>query len=204
MKLIDLLLQELPKRGGWPVGAAHAWADPDGEIRFRGVGVSYDFYPAIAQVDKLAGVPGIFHEDTWRYIITRDQYEAALAAAQQPVWNGGGLPPVGCECLVKVGPVGNPSWVCCSIVYSGSAGIAFVYSDGQTLDCVGTGREDYFRPIRTEAECKRDEAIAAIVDFKIGYHSYPKAAEEYLREVTALYDAIAAGKIPGVKLEVTP
>ena len=47
MKLIDILRQELPKRGGWPEGADFAWADPDGEIRFNG-DTRRDFYPEIA------------------------------------------------------------------------------------------------------------------------------------------------------------
>lgn len=32
MKLIDLLVQELPKRGGWPDGVSRIHQDHDGEI----------------------------------------------------------------------------------------------------------------------------------------------------------------------------
>ena len=57
-----------------------------------------------------------------------------------------------------------------------------------------------FRPIRTEAERKREKAVQALcntgggngkVDEKAGYGSC----------WFDVYDAIAAGKIPGVKLE---
>ena len=33
MKLIDILVEELPKRGGWPDGAARLAQDPDGDIQ---------------------------------------------------------------------------------------------------------------------------------------------------------------------------
>jgi len=189
MKLIDLLVQELPKRGGWPVGAAHAWADPDGEIRFRGVGVSYDFYHAIAQVDKLARVPGFFHENTWRYIITRDQYDAALAAAQQPVWNGEGLPPVGCECEF----FDCEKWLRVTMMYGGSQLVVLFDHDNQIERTFSTSRIDgKFRPIRSEADKKRDEFVKQIMSWM---HYAGEA------EVALIYDAIAAGKIPGVKLE---
>lgn len=34
MKLIDILKQELPKRGGWPEGVARLAQDPDGDLQF--------------------------------------------------------------------------------------------------------------------------------------------------------------------------
>lgn len=53
-----------------------------------------------------------------------------------------------------------------------------------------------FRPLRTEAEGKRDIAVMAIKELLIfDYGDDPKSS------AIQIYDAIAAGKIPGVKLE---
>lgn len=82
MKLIDILVEELPKRGGWMEGVEHAWCDPDGEIRFRNGGCKPDFYPE-TDVDIEFRVPDASYEDDSRYIITREQYEAALAASKR-------------------------------------------------------------------------------------------------------------------------
>lgn len=93
MKLIDILVEELPKRGGWPDGADHAWCDPDGEIRFRNGGCEPDFYPE-SDVDIECRVPNPYYEDESRYIITREQYEAALSAKNEGwiEWGGGECP----------------------------------------------------------------------------------------------------------------
>lgn len=54
-----------------------------------------------------------------------------------------------------------------------------------------------FRPIRTESERKRKEAIDAIAELCRSSSSNGHSAE-------LVYSAIEAGNIPGVKLEVTP
>ena len=79
MKLLDVLVNELPARGGWPGKSVHAWCDTDGEVRFRSGGCEPDFYPKVA-VDKEDRVPRmIFHEDDPAYIVTKAQYDKALA-----------------------------------------------------------------------------------------------------------------------------
>ncbi|EIX1854205.1 hypothetical protein AB8W31_11870 [Cronobacter sakazakii] len=200
MKLIDLLVQELPKRGGWPEGAVECerylheaqidFYDKDGNWGADcGKVYGHDF--AAACVKPREKGDGVRIER-----VTREQYEAALAAAQQSVWDGEGLPPVGVKAEVSVD--GGRSW--CSYKATSE-------NHGMRLVEIGNFTEEFqsnnwmFRPIRSEADKRRDEAIAALVDFKIGYHSYPKAAEEYLREVTALYDAILRGEIPHIRIE---
>ncbi|MDI7682812.1 hypothetical protein QLZ14_18990 [Cronobacter sakazakii] len=187
MKLIDLLVQELPKRGGWPEGVNVMEQNFQGKL----FNASQPLYPFLFDGEKFEMV------DAWREArVTREQYEAAIAAAQQPVWDGKGLPPAGCECEGRFILGGKWFFFRCVAV---DCGIAFGWAgkDAVTLD-----KGSYeFRPIRSEADKRRDEAIAALVDFKIGYHSYPKAAEEYLREVTALYDAILRGEIPHIRIE---
>lgn len=179
MKLIDLLVQELPKRGGWPDGVKRIEQNFHGKL-FDG---SEPKEPYLFAGKKFEMV------DEWRTSrITREQYEAALAAAQQPVWNGEGLPPVGCECEVSV----CGGWEPGRIVFSDeSIGVAYVCESSlsPTLDCVsGFSALKHFRPIRSE----REEAINQIAELM--------GRGTFYADATSVYDAIARGDIPGVKL----
>lgn len=74
MKLIDLLVKELPARGGWPEGAEFCFQSAvDSEIYFHVKGVSekpiYRLLPS--EKNKC--------EDSVYYEITREQYEAAIS-----------------------------------------------------------------------------------------------------------------------------
>lgn len=114
--------------------------------------------------------------------------EAALAAAQQPVWDGEGLPPVGCECEF----FDCEKWFKVTMMYGGSQLVVLYDHDNQIERSFSTSRIDgKFRPIRSEADRKRDEIakdINAAVD-----------ASGTLGHV--LYDAIAAGNIPHIRIE---
>ena len=91
MKLIDLLVQELPKRGGWPDGVSEIGQDYDGELMFYGRGnIRTGIYLTLSSDHR-----NIYRHDGDK--VTKDRYESALAASQKPSWNGEGLPPVGCE-----------------------------------------------------------------------------------------------------------
>ena len=104
MKLKELLVQELPKRGGWPKDAEFA--------HFNGVQIGFymvnraTFYPPWT-----IGLSVSTCEDK----VTRTQYEAALAVSQKVEWDGEELPPVGCECLTHAKPQGN-EWCECKIL----------------------------------------------------------------------------------------
>ena len=65
---------------------------------------------------------------------------------------------------------------------------AFVDSAGSVG---GVGIAKCFRPIRTEAERKREEFVSLV----IGWMDHATPAE-----IEFIYDKIAAGKIPGVEL----
>lgn len=106
-------------------------------------------------------------------------------------WDGEGLPPVGCECdvvdkdgLLRYGH-GESGEVIAHI--ENTAVIRMSYG----LGCFNAG---FLRPIRTEADRKRDAAISAIDAACLLVRDASKTAE-------AIYDAIAAGDIPGVKIE---
>ena len=299
MKLIDILVRELPKRGGWPDGAKTVAQDSCGEcwgfdccnpkIKNGLWWVSdsgTDLIPSSkVQFDLLA--------DDWSStFITREQYEASLAAKNEgwiewgggecpvpcgtmvdvkhrcgaasenqqawpkghkesdvivnplsnagqafwrhensvmdiiayrlhktqeeeqakaddesdlnecigqgaaPVWNGEGLPPVGCECEWQ--DKNTKQWQPVKVVYA-SEWVTVIREINKEKgdDLVEIAIENYgddarlkFRPIRSESELKREEAVKAIT--LTGWCQ--TAAEE-------IYDLIAAGKVPGMKLE---
>lgn len=190
MKLIDLLVKELPKRGGWPDGVCLIEQnvrgclfnadEPRSPFLFRG-----EFF-AIAQ--------------DWRFgKVTREQYESALAASQKPEWNGEGVPPVGCECEYSLN-AGKTWWKCKIDYIVGTQGVVMLcdtFEGVQYVKFSSYGGTLKFRPIRTEADKKRERICDAI------YGALTKAERQHNRsdEAEAVYDAIAAGKIPGVKLD---
>ena len=77
MTLLELLRQELPKRGGWPEGEGFAWQDDDGEVRFNN-GIKHDFYPEnkllISEKVRPRNYMRVRRYDT--FVVTREQYEA--------------------------------------------------------------------------------------------------------------------------------
>lgn len=199
MKLIDLLVKELPKRGGWPEGAEIAVQDADSQICFSS---HSDVYANKEQTDWYGGDWGdgywnnpfidIIADDRHECIVSRKQYESALAESQKAAWNGEGLPPVGCECEVSVN--GGRSWCTYRAINE---------KNGVRLIEVGDLTEEFqnnnwiFRQLRTESERKHEavlESICAVLEM---------VAQDYKREDEAklIYEAIAAGKIPGVKLD---
>ena len=178
MKLIDLLVQELPKRGGWPAGVDAVEQGGEGQLFEMESDYCSDF--------KLKKC------DDWiADVVTRQQYESALAASQKPAWNGVGLPPSGVECEARL-RCNDAGWFffrCVGV----DCGVAFGWA-GKEAVTLGKGSYE-FRPLRTEAEIKRDAAIEAM----------QREADEgdnwIYSEYEIIYDAIAAGKIPGVKLD---
>lgn len=180
MKLIDILVEELPKRGGWPEGYDFVCSEgPCGAVW------------AYKTKHCTAGKELYFHSPLGGSV-TREQYESALAASKQ-AWNGEGLPPVGCECEYTLNNGGT--WHECTVEYLvGTQGAVLscdVYEGVQYVHfCNYDGK--LFRPIRSEEEKKRDEAIAALKQFK------PQLVGHL---AGYLYDEIAEGKIPHIRIE---
>lgn len=207
MKLIDLLVRELPKHGGWPKGAHFIACDSDGAIdSYRNepekddTGLNWRDSEGLGYFTHLFSSRAIDWECA---TITREQYEAALSASKQDDWLPGDLPPEGIECEVKSG---KDSWTLCKVVHSSSAGVAFIYLEEPNgcvrymgvLDSISAkAAANQFRPIFTEAERKREETKNAIAELCRSSASNGHSAD-------LIYDAIAAGKIPGVKLEDCP
>lgn len=189
MKLIDLLVQELPKRGGWPDGVDSIYQDHDGGI-----------FAWTGSPCKLLFRTGIIADNCRPYgldvsienMVTRNQYKSAIALSQKPAWNGEGVTPVGCECECHV----DEGIIHCIVV-----GYDF---DGKAVVMRNVTARKYFsiqansgriKPLRTEAERKRDAAIEAM------QREADDGNNWIYSEYEIIYDAIAAGKIPGVKLE---
>lgn len=194
MKLIDLLVQELPKRGGWPHDALSITQDNDGSLCVWDTndphydGFSWKHHTGNILMYFWCGEVAMpLSSDHKESIVTYWQYKAALAASQKQAWNGEGLPPVGCECECHV----DEGVIHCIVV-----GYDF---DGKAVVMRNVPARKYFsiqansgriKPLRTEAERKRDAAVDAFNCL---------SPIELSGELA--YDAIAAGKIPGVKLE---
>lgn len=189
MKLIDLLVQELPKRGGWPDGVDSIHQDHDGEI-----------YAWTGSSAKLLFRTGIIADNCRPYgldesienMVTRNQYKSVFALSQKPAWNGEGLPPVGMHCEI----VDHDGVLMYGQGESGEV-ISHVENTAVIRMSYGLGcfEARFLRPARSEADKKRDSAVEAM----------QKEADEgdnwIYSEYEIIYDAIAAGKIPGVKLD---
>lgn len=200
MTLLELLVQELPKRGGWPEAANKLKFSTTRRI-VDDVDNEYFHFPYL---DRL-----VLRERV--KFVTREQYESAIAA-KKPSWNGVGLPPVGCECEFTLGPhepdefdgscgetpkEGSIVNVVAHKTTSHGNKVAVVYWDdagaGRAMCLIGP----CLKPTRSEADKKRDAAIKALDNWLPEYTTDIPSLDGAI----AMYDAIASGKIPGVKLE---
>ena len=119
MKLIDLLVKELPNRGGWPEAANYAVQDSDGTVKFS-KSISLLHIKAGEWCSNEDGDDWIYGDRPFEgnfhhyitandkvSIVTREQYKTALAASKAVVGHdgwiewGGGECPVGYEVLVE-------------------------------------------------------------------------------------------------------
>lgn len=109
-------------------------------------------------------------------------------------WNGEGLPPVGCECEYKVRQAANQDWKTCTVI---AAGKEHLIADAKGEEVVFFAPQIEFRPMPTEAERKRDEAIVALT---FVLTSLPR--DQHVTEWSqAILEQIAAGKIPHITLK---
>lgn len=103
-----------------------------------------------------------------------------------PVWDGEGLPPVGSKVMTKSGEG--------IIDYVGSGVIVYSNNDGQwSVRCDSL---DYsLSAIRSPEDVAREKVTLNMLQYM-----YSSDETDYA-QVCKIYDAIAANKIPGVKLE---
>lgn len=217
MKLIDILVEELPKRGGWPAEALFAMQDYEGLVKFSKSRekIYHDYSSGHVWCSEggygwiTNGYPfeGCFKvrvaKDSATAFISREQYEAALVAIKQE-WNGEGMPPVGCKCEWQ--NKNTKQWVEVLVVYASEW--VTVIRENKTVDPVELAIENYgddarcqFRPIRSEADKKRDEVGEAIYRAINWNHEGTVERNSRFEDYCKVYDAIAAGKIPHIRIE---
>lgn len=99
MKLINLLVKELPNRGGWPEGVKWIGQDYDCELMFYGMGNVRTgiFLNVLAENHRGPG-----ERASLPCKVNREQYESALAASEGWIEWGGGECPVEEGTLVDV------------------------------------------------------------------------------------------------------
>ncbi|MGK3213795.1 hypothetical protein [Enterobacter kobei] len=187
MTLLELLAEKLPKHGGWPAGAVEC-------VRFVDE-ATIDFYdehgnwPDDCSLTYGSIAKEICRKPTescQRESVTLTEYEAAIAASK-PEWDGEGLPPVGCEFLfgthhtkAKCIAVGR------DVIFASTGNPD--EKDGFYEEFIISIHHSKFRPIRSEADKKRDEAVFVIAELCRSSASNGHSAE-------LIYDAIKSGKI---------
>lgn len=158
MTLLELLRQELPKRGGWPEGT-HCVVQSliDGELYFYGR--RYDGNGAMLNLRrsgyKFCKASDIGRDDATGLltpVITREQYEATS-------WDGTGLPPVGVECeYMKHTRNTGDNWSKGIIKYISEFTVV-IDDDDVDGEFIAHPLGCEFRPLRTEAERAIDEMV---------------------------------------------
>ncbi|WP_312412344.1 hypothetical protein [Pseudescherichia sp.] len=203
MKLIEILVRDLPAFGGWPEGAVecHRFVDE----------ANIDFYDEHGNWDADCGLEyGMnFAEEAVREraagdpmrteSVTRDEYEAALAASKEmlvnkPVWDGQGLPPMDMECEAVFSDgsevlVGKAAYIGEHTIFITRKTNNQHHPEVESV--LRTGNWS-FRPHINEAGRKREEIIDAL------HKSLPDIT---YTDCIDVYNLILSGDIPGVKLE---
>lgn len=109
-------------------------------------------------------------------------------------WDGEGLPPAGCECELFDCDQWNPV----IIKFVGDKYVVTERTDlgYEVVYCLAE-RPERFRPVRTEADRKRDEAAVALT---FVLTSLPR--DQHVTEWSyAILEKIVAGKIPHITLK---
>lgn len=197
MKLIDFLVQELPKRGGWPEGAAECcWFRSEKNLYFYDENgdapegfyndSSYDF-----------NLEGVHYKATTQGVqeIPKSEYEEALTKAKMVQWDGKGLPPVGS--IVQGLPFDalsyeKPFMFTIDVIHDGCF-IGEAMAGGKVY---GEFSNWKISPIQTEVERKREQIIKEMTSHVSNFNK-----TDVVHALTEIYDAITAGKIKGLKVE---
>lgn len=207
MKLINILVQE---NFEWPGNVMMVHQDYDGQLWGWDTHGNTVYLKTLTYVSDKAREFGV--KESMVNMVTREQYEAALAASKnitplqygavEDAWDGAGLPPVGCECEFIDGGIAIGKVK----VLAHDRGVVVYKTDTDGYHGIKPSKSKKFRPIRSEADKKRAEGVIALsrVDPQVMPFEYGEKMSDGSLVGSfwyELYDAIAAGKIPGVKLE---
>ncbi|HBL8926512.1 TPA: hypothetical protein LTW74_001436 [Enterobacter hormaechei] len=191
MKLIDILVRDLPNLGGWPFGVYSIGQSLDGDL--------YDSVD-IARGYLFDGKPFNMASDWVDAVVNVEQYEAALAASK-PEWDGEFPIPAGTEVEVHFDGDDSRVWTKFRVEYM--AGDIVVLHDYR-IDNVEAYKHKIlsFRPIHSEEDKKRDASIQEMIELiehLVGDRANPVHGKKAVAE--KFYDAIAAGKIPHIRID---
>ena len=123
----------------------------------------------------------------------------------KPEWDGEGLPPVGSEvqCICNQFPSEGQEKLLGKILYSGEYTILHTYqTNGQhhvPVESVLMTKHWSITPIRSEADKKRDEAAKGLIEYLDKETDIDNVFS--IKDVIGFYDAIAAGKIPHIRID---
>jgi hypothetical protein len=199
VKLIDILVKELPKLGGWPDGIDDIEMLSDGTIYFNG-DIAPDNYKLTQCSD---GWSRLKSAKDYSNAVTREQYEAALAASK-PEWDGEGLPPVGVNAEVLFCADTEPKWF---------SFLAKFIGENHVIALVGLEEISYkkdelltsdvkFAPLRSEQDRKRDEITQSILDILNDYDfEMVHIRSDQKRIAIDLVERIASGMIPHIRID---
>lgn len=210
MKLIDILLRHKDAIAERVEATNYFAMDPDGRVfgyqvmpepdimgwSVPGIKNSTDGYGCLVQIDPIDVLEG------WQEcIVTLKQYESALAASQQD-WNGDGLPPVGMDIEYKFPNAKYRNDFSRGKVLAFGVKNVFMEHWSSKNEFIQPLDNIEFRPICSEADKKRDAAIEEMLAIYFTCPPVVDTPNEADRiAMIALYDAIAAGKVPGIRIE---
>lgn len=190
MKLIDILVQELPKLGGWPDGIDDIEMLSDGTIYFNG-DIAPDNYKLTQCSD---GWSRLKSANDYSNAVTREQYESALAASKTE-WDGEGLPPVGLEIEYMFTKVNYRTDFSRGKVLAYGMHNVFMEHWSSKNEFIQPLDKIEFRPIRSEADKKREEIILQMS------HSLRANGAVTEEQLCRLYSDIASGYIPHIRID---
>lgn len=154
MTLLELLIKKLPQCAGWPKDAARCIYHEHKE--------GATFYDAEGDMVKNGlGFIDLCIPDVRREEVTREQYESAIAASK-PEWDGEGLPPVGMEIEYKFTKVNYRTDFSRGKVLAYGMHNVFMEHWSSKNEFIQPFDKIEFRPIRSEADKKRDGIISMI------------------------------------------
>jgi len=177
MKLLDLLVQELPKTGGWPEGVANISQDHDKELYvvYEGKEEGAMYY---GDLDELA-------EDHRRYGETRTSWVTKAQYLALEKWDDNAFPPVGCVCEYDFYDRSGSNWTEVEIVFSGKDFAVGLVEGKETVFTTPS----HFRKQQTKKVYGK--ALKDLAELGIN-----------MEDAEKIYDAIQNGRISGVHMEV--
>ncbi|WP_316371262.1 hypothetical protein [Enterobacter cloacae] len=186
--LLPRLIAELPELGGWPEWAYECVLHTGSKkAMFYDEDGRFSHQPKFPQIE-------FDKESDVAVSVSREAYEAALAASK-PEWDGDGLPTVGCESQIILGKNGDLG--VCEVLFIGSDIIVWrqksTFAEGSSFL-----RNVRFLPIRSE-EKKRDEVANGLIEYLDKETDIDNVFS--IKDVIGFYDAIAAGKIPHIRID---